>query len=118
MPKGVVVKKGRPASKGPIKATIEAIKGEPGGYHLSNTRNFQTMELPTTTKGIIKIKSINNDFDYESEQNMQQDFEGQRFLEFKSISGMDLVPRIRQPTPEKKEVEPLTPTGCDGCQRY
>lgn len=50
---------------------------------------------------------------------MQQDFEGQRYLEFKSISGMDLVPRIRQPTPEKnEEMEPITPTDCNGCHRY
>ena len=62
VPKGVVVKsKGRPASKGPIKATIEVpkIKGEPGGFHLNKTRNFQTMELPNTSKGIIKKKSVN-----------------------------------------------------------
>lgn len=43
VPKGVVVKsKGRPASKGPIKATIDVskINGEPGGFHLNKTRNF------------------------------------------------------------------------------
>jgi hypothetical protein len=31
---------------------------------------------------------------------------------------MDLVPRIRQPTPEKKEEKSMGPSDCDGCQRY
>ena len=54
------------------------------------------MELPNSSKGIIKKKSVNKDFEFDSEsKQMQQDFEGQRYLEFKSISGMDLVPRIR-----------------------
>jgi regulator of replication initiation timing len=31
---------------------------------------------------------------------------------------MDLVPRIRQPTPEKRDKMKMTPRDCDGCQKY
>jgi len=44
-PKGLVNKsKARPPSaKGPVKATLE-IKGQPGGLHLENKRNFSTVD--------------------------------------------------------------------------
>ena len=49
---------------------------------------------------------------------LEQFYDGQRYLEYKSVSGMDLVPRIRQPTPEKKAKQEMTPRDCDGCQKY
>ena len=49
---------------------------------------------------------------------MEKYTEGQRYLEYKSISGMDLVPRIRQPTPEKKNPLQFTPRDWDGCNKY
>jgi len=119
VPKSAVIKSKRPASKGPIKIEERSIKGEPGGYHMNKNSKYQTMELPNSSKGIIKKKSEINDYEYGSENKpMQQDFEGQRYLEYKSISGMDLIPRIRQPTPEKKEEETMIPTDCEGCLRY
>lgn len=36
-----------------------------------------------------------------------EDDEGNKYLNYKSISGMDLVPRIREPTPEKKRAHHL-----------
>lgn len=76
------------------------------------------MEVPTTSKGIIKKKSTNYDIEASENEPMQQDFEGQRYLEYKSITGMDLVPRIRQPTPEKSEAVESQDPDCQGCQKY
>jgi hypothetical protein len=77
-------------SKGPIKATLE-IKSQPGGLHLEDTRNFSTVEI-SSSKGIIKKKTINSDIE---ENNMEQFLDGNRYLEYNSVSGKDLVPRIR-----------------------
>lgn len=59
--------------------------------------------------------------DLESQEKIEKlDQEGKRYLEYKSISGMDLVPRIRQPTPEKKREKSKSPTNidCEGCMKY
>jgi hypothetical protein len=54
----------------------------------------------------------------ESKQAMEQYADGQRYLTYKSVSGMDLMPRIREPTPEKVLDQKITPRDCGGCKKY
>lgn len=54
----------------------------------------------------------------------REDSEGQKYLNYKSISGMDCVPRLRQPTPPKaknarEELEQaLSDNDCKKCHKY
>ena len=50
----------------------------------------------------------------------QRDEEGQRYLNYKKISGMDTMPRIREPTPpHKKKLQDLPVEGdCSKCSIY
>ena len=52
----------------------------------------------------------------------QVDEEGKKYLNYKSISGMDLVPRMREPTPPKKQAKDDphkfdTNPSCDCCSK-
>ena len=72
-------------------------------------------------QGIMKKRVTEFDeapFTKSDAKTIEQYQEGVRYLEYKSISGMDLVPRIRQPTPEKKDPLDFTPRDCDGCTKY
>ena len=75
-----------------------------------------------THKSIMK-KKTNSDIEDNSiakseAKAMEQYMDGQKYLNYKSVSGMDLMPRIREPTPEKVQEQKITPRDCDGCKKY
>lgn len=115
------VKKGRPSS-----AQKKTLVAKPPGYESQTVKHSKKNSLvPPENEDIKQVKSVDHhDQDITPSLDDRQferiDDEGQKYLNYKSISGMDNLPRYRQPTPPKivspgdQEVEEGE-QGCGGC---
>jgi len=97
-----------------------AIRGKAGGYEIVNVSNMMDdLSVKIDNKRMTTEGSKNNDLTVDQQRALQdqditpqdhmriqnqferEDSEGQRYLNYKSISGMDCVPRLRHPSPPK-----------------
>ena len=103
----------------------------PGFEMVSTAKHTKSKSIASTietkkNEDITQVKTIQHDQDItpsiENRQFERVDDEGQRYLNYKSISGMDNLPRYRQPTPPKivsPEEEDLDgDKECDKCCRF
>ena len=113
-------KRGRPAS------AKKVLVAKPPGYESQTVKHSKknSLALPQSIENedIRQVKSVSH-YDQDITPSLDDrafervDDEGQKYLNYKSISGMDNLPRYRQPTPPKivsiddQEVE----EGAQGC---
>ena len=108
-------------------ASRMSIVGKPSGLELEKVakKPSATIELSPAKKAQIVDQDATPPFktDLGPEETRifeERDEEGKRYLHYKKISGMDTMPRIRQPTPpHKKKLEDLPAEGdCNKCSIY
>lgn len=98
----------RPSS---VKRGTKKVTMRPGGYEVE-AHKYEATPGQTNFKTSIEDQDITP-----NKQSFEQtDDEGMKYLNYKSISGMDLAPRIRHPTPPKHYHEPdVVDDNCKSC---
>jgi len=90
------------------------ILGKPSGYEISTvTAQSPAKPVKALDSSLFLDQDINP---FESKFELT-DTEGQKYLNYKSVSGMDLVPRLRNPTPPRVRDDPEDHEELSSCEK-
>lgn len=115
--------KGQTAKQKRETAPKKSLRGKPAGYEIVSIPASQPKSATKMTPLTVPKQKIEINQDLSTERDLDQDIhppyntsskknkfelqdqDGQKYLKYKSISGMDSMPRMRQPTPPKYDLE-------------